>query len=123
MLRCGIDLVEVARVRAAIEKHGDAFLKRVFSTGEIEYCAAHLHPWPQYSARFAAKEALYKALPGGTLHALVWREIAVAHEPDGGPCFEFAGETGRRLAGWSFALSLSHGRDLAIAQVIASPPG
>lgn len=121
MLRCGIDLVEVARVRAAIEKHGDAFLRRIYSADEIGYCTSHRFPWPHWAARFAAKEALYKSLPGGTLTALVWREIAVTHDAHGGPQFVFHGETRQQLAGWRFALSLSHGRDLAIAQVLAFP--
>jgi holo-[acyl-carrier protein] synthase len=122
MLRCGIDLVEVARVRAAIERHGDAFLRRVFAAEEIAYCAGHRAPWPHWAARFAAKEALYKAIPDGTLPALVWREIAVGHDAAGAPQFVLHGDTRRHLEGWKLALSLSHTRDLAIAQVLAAWP-
>jgi holo-[acyl-carrier protein] synthase len=122
MLHCGIDLVEVARVRAAIEKNGEHFLRRVFTAREVAYCLDMLHPWPHWAVRFAAKEAFYKAVPPGTLPALVWSEVGVAHSPNGGPHLEFMGETDVRLAGWKFTISLSHTRELAIAQVLAKPP-
>lgn len=117
---CGIDLVDVARVRSAIEAQGERFLQRVFAADEIGYCAARRDPFPHYAARFAAKEALYKALPAGTLHALVWNEIAVQHGAGGKPEFGFRGATAARLAGWQFALSLSHTREMAMAQVLAT---
>ena len=123
MLHCGIDLVEVARVRAAIERHGDHFLRRVFTPEEIRYCSERHHPWPHWAARFAAKEALYKSLPAGTLPAFVWAEIGVASDRAGAPQLEFRGDTRTHLSAWRFALSLSHVRTLAIAQVIAHPPG
>jgi holo-[acyl-carrier protein] synthase len=124
MLGCGIDLVEVARVRSAIEKNGDHFVRRVYTAEEIAYCSSRAIPWPHWAARFAAKEAFYKALPPGTLAALVWAEIGVAHTTtQGAPRIELSGETASRLAGWRFAVSLSHGRELAIAQVLAEGPG
>jgi len=119
MQHCGIDLVDVARIRSAIEAQGERFLQRVFATDEIGYCAARRDPFPHYAARFAAKEALYKALPAGTLDALVWNEIAVQHGTDGKPEFGFRGATAARLVGWQLALSLSHTRELAVAQVLA----
>jgi len=124
MLGCGIDLVEVARVRSAIEKNGDHFVRRVYTAEEIAYCSSRAIPWPHWAARFAAKEAFYKALPPGTLAALVWAEIGVAHTgAQGAPCIQLSGETASQLAGWRFAVSLSHGRELAIAQVLAEAPG
>ena len=122
MLRCGVDLIEVARVRASIEKHGDHFLRRIFTPEEMRYCAKFAHPWPHWAARFAAKEALYKCLFADSLRALVWKEIGVVNEANGAPHFEFAGETQERLAAWRFALSLTHTRELAVAQVVAVPP-
>jgi holo-[acyl-carrier protein] synthase len=122
MLRCGIDLVEVARVRAAIEKSGEHFLRRVFTMREVAYCVDMLHPWPHWAVRFAAKEAFYKSVAPGTLIALVWSEVGVVNDAQGGPQLEFTGGTAERLVGWKFALSLSHTRELAIAQVIAESP-
>lgn len=119
MIRCGIDLVQVARVRSAIEAHGDRFLRRVYSPVEIEYCQSRPDPWPHWAARFAAKEALFKSVPQGTLTALVWREIGIRHGPGGAPEIDLAGATQAQLQGWTFAVSLSHDRVNAIAQVLA----
>src|SRR5512143_4232650 len=122
MLRCGVDIIEVGRVRGSIEKHGEHFVRRVYTPEEIRYCGKFAQPWPHWAARWAAKEALYKSLLAGTLPALVWKEIGVVNEANGAPHFEFEGATRERLAAWRFALSLSHVRELAVAQVVAIPP-
>lgn len=119
MIRCGIDLVQVARVRNAIESHGDRFIRRVYSPVEIEYCSSRPDPWPHWAARFAAKEALFKAVPHGTLRALVWREIGIRHGPGGAPEIDLAGSTRELLQDWTFAVSLSHDKLNAVAQVLA----
>ena len=118
MLACGVDLIEVARVRRVAEKHGDHFLRRIFTPVEIDYCARRPNPWPHYAARFAAKEALYKAVPPGVLPVLVWAEVGIVHGPAGDPHFEFEGKTRRHLDGWSFAVSLAHVREMAVATVV-----
>ena len=119
---CGIDLVEVARVRRAIERHGERFLRRVFTADEIDYCAAKTHPWAHWAVRFAAKEALYKSLPPGLLEALLWNEIGVTRHATGAPSIVLRGRTRERLQGWRFAVALSHERNLAIAQVLSFAP-
>lgn len=119
---CGVDLIEVPRVRGAIERFGERFLQRVFHADEIAYCQRKKHPWANYAVRFAAKEALFKAVRPGTLRHLIWREIYVARHASGQPGLAFTGTTAARLEGWRFSLALSHLRDLAIAQVIALPP-
>lgn len=119
---CGVDLIEVDRVRGVIERHGERFLQRVFHPEEIAYCRRKAHPWPNWSVRFAAKEALFKAVRPGTLRHLIWREIRVTRHASGQPALAFSGDTAARLQGWRFALALSHLRHLAIAQVIALPP-
>jgi holo-[acyl-carrier protein] synthase len=123
MFRCGIDLIEVERVRQSIVRHGERFLHRVFAPEEIDYCRALIHSGPHWAARFAAKEALFKAVSPGTLEALVWREIVVARHASGAPSLVFSGRTREKLQGWRFALALSHTHELAIAQVVALPPG
>ncbi len=123
MVRCGVDLVEVARVRAAIEAHGERLLARVFTAREIAYCAARRDPFPHYAARFALKEAFYKSIPYGHLAALVWKEAGLQHGPGGAPELELHGATRDQLHGWQFSVSVSHTRRLAIAQVLAQPPG
>jgi len=123
MIRCGVDLIEVSRVRRALERHGERFERRVFTPEEITYCRRKRFPWPNYAVRFAAKEALFKALIPGTLPVLVWREIGVRRHPSGAPELAFFGATAERLLGWRFSLALTHERTLAMAQVLALPPG
>lgn len=123
MFRCGIDLIEVERVRRSIARHGERFLQRVFTPEEIDYCRPLIHSGPHWAVRFAAKEALFKALAPGTLEVLVWREIGVSRHTTGAPSLHFSGATRERLNGWRFALALSHTHELAIAQVLAWPPG
>jgi holo-[acyl-carrier protein] synthase len=118
MLTCGVDLIEVSRVQRVAEKHGEHFLRRIFTPVEIEYCGSRPNPWPHYAARFAAKEAFYKAVPPGILPALVWVEIGIVHGVAGDPHLEFSGQTAQHLDGWSFAVSLAHVKEMAIAQVV-----
>ncbi len=70
----GIDLAEVARVRQAIERHGERFLQRIFTDGELAYCQRFYSPWERYAARFAAKEAGMKSLGNGW-HGVAWRDF------------------------------------------------
>ncbi|UCE02761.1 MAG: holo-ACP synthase [Candidatus Latescibacterota bacterium] len=107
----------------SIARHGDRFLQRVFTPQEIEYCRSLIHAGPHWAARFAAKEALFKAVSPGILDVLVWREIGVSRHESGAPSLQLSGGTQEKLTGWRFALALSHTRTLAIAQVIALPPG
>jgi len=85
ILGTGIDLVENARIAASIAKFGDRFLHRIFTEGEIAYCAAMPNPVPHYAARFAAKEAVSKAFGTGIGKALGWKEIEVIRAESGAP--------------------------------------
>lgn len=76
----GIDLVENSRIAASIEKFGDRFLHRIFTPGEIAYCAPKTNPVPHYAARFAAKEAVSKAFGCGIGKTLGWLEMEVVHD-------------------------------------------
>ena len=91
----GIDLVEVARFEDKTAAGGPGFLEAMFHPAEIAYCRAMRNPWPCFAARFAAKEALFKAL--GTLGAgaVSWREVEVVHGADGRPSLVLRGETAR----------------------------
>ena len=73
----GIDISEVNRIREAIERHGEAFLKRVYTPSEIAYCKKHRDPYERYAARFAAKEAAMKALGTGWSRGVRWVDIEV----------------------------------------------
>jgi holo-[acyl-carrier protein] synthase len=123
-LRCGIDLVNVARLKAAIEEN-PRFEEAVFTAGERAYCRRRADPFPHFAARFAAKEAVLKALGRGISSegpdsALLEVEVVRA---EGSPRLLLFGRILRlseRLGPYDPALSLSHEGDLAVASVVLS---
>ncbi|GIL15717.1 MAG: holo-[acyl-carrier-protein] synthase [Chloroflexota bacterium] len=121
MLRTGVDLIEIARVQAAIARYGERFTRRVYTDGELAYCAGRV---PSLAARFAAKEAVSKALGVGIQHreGVAWREIEVLSAANGFPTVRLHGKAQRRarqIGVTAIALSFSHAREHALAFVIA----
>ena len=117
----GIDIAEVPRNREAIERHGERFLKRIFTEGEIQYCESKANRVERYAARFAAKEAGMKAIGTGWNHGVRWRDIEVARKPGGRPTLLLHGkaaEFAAKLGATNIALSLTHTAEQAFAQVI-----
>lgn len=117
----GIDIAEVPRIREAIERHGERFLKRIFTEGEIQYCESKANRVERYAARFAAKEAGMKAIGTGWNHGVRWRDIEVARKPGGRPTLLLHGkaaEFAAKLGATNIALSLTHTEEEAMAQVI-----
>ncbi|MDP7469555.1 MAG: holo-ACP synthase [Dehalococcoidia bacterium] len=114
MVAVGIDIIEVERIRAAVIRWGRRFLKRVYTVGELELCASHP---TSLAARFAAKEAVMKALGA---RGLGWQEIEVLPGPQGEPVLHLHGRALSRAAemGITLAVSLSHCRQYAIASVV-----
>jgi holo-[acyl-carrier protein] synthase len=117
----GVDLIEVERIQAVCERHGERFLKRVLCPAEIEYCQGFRVPGPYIAARFAAKEAVSKAFGTGITGELGWRDIEVAHHPSGQP-YVILHERGRALLEKRGArrlhLSLSHTQGHAVAVAV-----
>ena len=121
VLGTGIDLVEVARIRTLIERHGDRFCGRVFTRSESEYCAGHRDPGPHYAARFAAKEALLKALGTGLSQGASLKEIDIIRGELGNPQIALTGRTAELAQDRGIRrvhLSLSHSSGYAVAQVV-----
>lgn len=119
VLRTGIDIIEVNRLRAAIERHGERFLARIFTDAERQQLAEDL---PSLSARWAAKEAVAKALGTG-IGDVSWLEIEVLRGPAGEPQLRLFGEAERLAAKhgiqqWS--VSLSHTIEHAVAMAVAT---
>ena len=117
----GIDIAEVPRIAQAISRHGNRFLQRVFTEGEIRYCESKANRVEGYAARFAAKEAAMKALGTGWNYGVRWRDIEVFRPPGGRPSIVFHGkaaEFAAQLGAAHVALSISHTTNHAIAQVI-----
>ncbi len=121
MLTAGVDLIEVPRIETAIARYGERFLSRVFTLNELTYCHGRPH---QLAARFAAKEAVSKVLGIGIQHreGVAWQEIQIVSDDHGKPAVQLSGKAARRaeqIGLTTFALSLSHTREHAIAMVVA----
>ena len=111
----GIDIIEIARVRQAVQRYGDAFLQRIFTPEELKYCRdKKSFKYPELAVRFAAKEAYAKALGTGIAPAqgLGWKDIAVTSLPGGQPRLLIR----NKKAGQTH-VSLSHSRAYAVAAV------
>jgi len=118
----GYDIVEVARVRRLIERYADRFLDRVFTAGEQEYCARFSDSYRHLAARFAAKEAVVKALGTGFTQGIRWRDIEVYNLDSGKPEIRLVGrakEVADSLGISAVHVSLSHSRGMASACVVA----
>ncbi|MDA0797488.1 MAG: holo-ACP synthase [Chloroflexi bacterium] len=113
----GVDIIEISRVAATVDRFGDRFLQRIYTANEIAYCRGRA---PQLAARFAAKEAVMKALGTGT-RGVGWREVEVTRKRTGEPGIELHGraaERAKKLGIDRLALSISHSRDYAVASVV-----
>jgi holo-[acyl-carrier protein] synthase len=116
----GIDMVDVERIAKKIKKNA-GFREFVFSTGEIAYCDSKTHPYEHYAARFAAKEAFFKALGTGWLSGAAFNEVEVINDELGKPGIKLLGETGvtfAKMQSGNVLVSLTHIKTVASAVVI-----
>ncbi|HEY2038924.1 MAG TPA: holo-ACP synthase [Edaphobacter sp.] len=127
ILGIGTDMIEIGRIERSIEQFGERFLDRIFTPGEIAYChQKKRHSGESFAARFAAKEAGAKALGTGISRGITWKEIEVRRRPGGAPTLHLSGRALKRAEQMGIArlsLSLTHGRDVAMAVVIAEDQG
>jgi holo-[acyl-carrier protein] synthase len=117
----GVDIVEIARLRKAVERLKDRFIQRVFTTEEQQFCSQHRDPAPHYAARFAAKEAMFKALGTGWAKGVTWQDVEVLRQQQEAPTLILHGEAHRLslcMGATKVHLSLSHSEQSAIALVI-----
>jgi holo-[acyl-carrier protein] synthase len=118
----GVDIVEVPRIQAVIDRHGEHFLRRVFTEQEVAYCRSGARPPERFAGRFAAKEAALKALGTGWQHGTSFREVEVTTDELGAPALRLSGHTlelSRTRGVLRWHVSLSHDRHYAVAQVVA----
>jgi holo-[acyl-carrier protein] synthase len=123
----GVDLAQIPRLRRAVERWNDRFLRRVFTDAEIAYCRRRRDPIPHLAARFAAKEATLKALGTGLGMGVNWLDLEVRREPGQAPTIVLSGRSeaiARAKGGSRVLLSLSHDGDYAMAQalLVGDPP-
>ena len=117
----GVDIAEVARIRDAVSRFGERFLKRVFTPEEVRYCTSKANTEERLAARFAAKEAAMKAIGTGLRHGVTWQDVEVVRHLGGRPGLRLSGkaqEFAAALGCQRIHLSLSHTEDQAIAHVI-----
>ncbi len=107
----GIDIVEIDRIQKAVERWGDTFLKHVFTNTEIENAQKFKFPYRHYAGRFAAKEAIFKAMG---IPDLSWLDVTIINDPSGQPICRF---NTRQIKG-RLLISISHCRDYAVASAI-----
>lgn len=118
----GTDIIECARIAEMLEKHGEHFLDRVFTSGELIYCAERKAANQHYAGRWAAKEAVLKALGTGWAFGIKWTDVEVKNEMGGAPKIILAGvalEIATKLGIDRVLISISHCREYATAYAVA----
>jgi holo-[acyl-carrier protein] synthase len=117
----GVDIAETSRIEGSLERHGERFTKKVFTPGEIEYCNKFKNRAERYAARFAAKEAAFKALGTGWREGIRWLDVEVVHQPSGKPELVLKGralEVAQELGVTRMSVSISHSDRYVVAMVI-----
>ena len=117
----GVDLAETSRIEQSLERFGERFTKKVFTADEITYCDRFKNRAERYAARFAAKEAAFKALGTGWREGIRWRDVEITHLPSGKPELVLIGraeEIAHDLHVTRSAVSISHSDRYVVAQVI-----
>jgi holo-[acyl-carrier protein] synthase len=92
VLGIGIDIIEIARIKESIDKYGDSFLNKIYTQNELDYCLAKFNKYQHLAARFAAKEAIYKALATSWEKDASWKSMEIINEPNGLPIVKFFGK-------------------------------
>ena len=117
-INCGTDIIEIYRIKESIEKLGDAFLNRVFTEKEIEYCESKKkQKYQHYAARFAAKEAAFKALSWkiDDKYSVSWKDFEVQNNEQGRPILKIIGIDLKDIE--DIDISISHCKSYAVANV------
>ena len=117
----GVDIVEIAQIKGAVMRWKDAFLKRIFTDNEINYSQAKKFAYQHLAARFAAKEAVLKAIGDASIHRIEWRNVEVLNDEFGKPFIRLSGEAKKIKDKKNISeiiISMSHTRKFAIANAI-----
>ena len=118
MLVTGVDIIEISRIGEVAARYGERFFRRIYTQGELDYCRGRA---PQLASRFAAKEAVMKALGTG-VRGVRWRDIEVVRDPGRAPVIRLHGsamDRAKMLGIDHMAVSLTHSRCHAAAVVVA----
>lgn len=122
----GTDIIECDRIEQMLAKHGDVFLARVYTAGEIEYCSGRKAAIQHYAGRWAAKEAVLKALGTGWAHGIQWTDVEVVNQQGGKPNIVLTGvakELSAQQGICQMMISISHCKSYAVAYATAIGEG
>ena len=115
----GVDVASLERIRGLLDRHGERFLKRIYTEKERAYCESFKDPIPHFAARFAAKEAAYKALGG--VGPIRWKQMEISNDDRGRPLLAFHGETAKvaqEAGAVRYTVTLAHDAGVAVANVV-----
>ncbi|MFW6139299.1 MAG: holo-ACP synthase [Spirochaetota bacterium] len=122
----GIDILAVARIQALVEKSGRRFLEKHFTQEEIHHCSQKANKYQRFAGKFAAKEAVFKALSLSRKEHFSWKDIQILNEKRGAPQVELGGaiaEKARSLGRFNIFVSISHCKEYAAAVVLITREG
>ena len=122
----GTDITECLRIARMIERHGELFINRVYTPAEIRYCQSRKQATQHFTGRWAAKEAVLKALGTGWVRGISWRDVEIRNEPSGKPVVAVRGgasDVVERLGITKLLVSISHCHTHATAYAIAVGDG
>ncbi len=115
----GTDVVDVARFRATLRRQGRGFLERVFTLRERRYCEGKAARVEHYAGRFAAKEAVLKAIGTGLTAGMRWRDVEIVRAANGRVSVKVSGAVAKRAGRAKIHLSISHAAGMAVAVAVA----
>jgi holo-[acyl-carrier protein] synthase len=105
----GIDIIEIDRIKKSVQKFGDLFLNKIYTETELDYCLKKANKYQHLAARFAAKEAISKALATGWSKEFRWKDIEIFNENSGMPNVKLFGNLQKFLEGnKSLKITMSH---------------
>jgi holo-[acyl-carrier protein] synthase len=115
----GIDIIEIDRIKKSVDTFGEHFLNKVYTKSELDYCLAKYNKYQHLAARFAAKEAIYKAVSSGWEKEVTWKNIEIKNESNGLPVVRFLGELSQFIGeDKEVKISLSHSDNYVTAMAI-----
>lgn len=118
ILGIGTDIIAVARIRRLLDRYSDRFLNRIYTPAEQAYCFQRKDPTPHLSGRFAAKEAIVKALGTGFRNGLDWTDIEIVNDEQGKPCVRMTEKLTPLYRSTGLHISISHCKEYATATAI-----
>ena len=115
----GVDIIEIDRIKQSVDTYGDSFLNKIYTKSELDYCLAKFNKYQHLAARFAAKEAIYKAIATGWEKDATWKNMEIINEDNGLPVVKFLGNLKEFMSeDKDIKISLSHSDNYVVAFAI-----